>query len=233
MSGDRTVLRPGIPRFAINEVAFPRVSATKGYIEPLKISDIQFSPADNQYCYQFLKSHSGDKRKEVHPINLPESELVTLCEAFDLQIPVLERELADMEQKLVENCSGTGELDLKPNTPQPTEDKTKITPPNPRYGHNEVVYLRESAEVTGCLEAFRIDNLRWSNDIGEWLYVFLIRPRPRRNMTVGDRDDMRRSSTIFYPESQLCQLCEATQLAVEFLERAVARARLRKQSLCA
>jgi len=230
MSTNRTILNPPIPRFAINEVSYSRISATKGFVEPLKIARIEFSPQSNEYQYQFYRGLPGYRSTEVLDFTLLESEMATLCEALVLQVSVLERELEAMRLQQSSNCSTTEPL-VAPDTPQPIRIKTQVIPPKPRFGVNQVVYLKETAEVVGRLEAYRVDGIRW-DDINQWLYVFEIRPRPRRNTTVGDRDDLRRGSVIFYPESQLCLLCEAIPLAVAFLERALTRARLRQQAYC-
>lgn len=226
MSRDRTVVRPTAPTYAINEVVYSRISASKGYIEPLKIAKVSFDPFISEYRYSFYKDKSTI---ELMPITLRSSEVISLCDALDLQISFLQRELTEMEAKLSINCSSEED---PPDTPNPTIVKTKVIPPDPRFGYNEIVYLRETAESVGRLEAYRIDGLRWDSDFGEWVYKFEIRPRPRRNTTVGDRIDLRHVLIIEYPESQLSTLCEVLTLSVTFLRRAVSRAVSRKESFC-
>ena len=231
---DKTVIRPGQPRFSINEIAYARISATKGYIEPLKVSSMQFDASEREYRYSFWK----DMRKTIlepksidfMPITLLETELCTMCEALDIQIVKLQNELSEMETKYNDYCGNMP--DIQPDTPNPLPIKTKIQPPAPRFGIREVVYLKETAEIVGRLEAFRVDDLMWDRASNMWMYYFYMRPRPTRNTTVGDRDDMRRSRTVIYPESQICTLCEVIPLAVAFLERAISSAQFRKDAYC-
>ena len=227
---DRTVLRPVAPRFGINEIVYSGVSATHGYVEPLRIANIDFDVQFGLYRYSFYFGTLVERDKaKLLPITLLESELITLCEALDVQISVLERELSDAQKKLSNFCP---EELIQPAPETPNEKNGITTPKAPRFGYNEVVYLIESAETTGSLEAMRIDNLSWDNSIGEWIYTFRILPRPRRNTTVGDRNDLRRGSIIMMVESQLCKICEALPLVVNFLVVAVNRAKLRRESLC-
>jgi hypothetical protein len=231
---DKTVINPGQPKFAINEITYSQIAAKKGYVEPLKVATIQFDPAARDHRYGFWRDMRrtvvNPEIKDFMPVTLLETELCTLCEALDIQIEVLQKELLDMSQKYEDNCGSVP--DIQPNTPYPVPDKTKIRPPAPRFGIRDVVYLRETAEVVGRLEAFRVDDMIWDTASNMWLYYFYVRPRPSRNTTVGDRDDMRRSRTVIYPESQICTLCEALPLAVSFLENAITSAQFRKEAYC-
>lgn len=235
MANERTVLQPVQPRFAINEIAYPKASAGRGFVEPLKIATVEYDSRHKDNRYSFWRDPHLNKAvpqwsHDRIPITLLESELVTLCEALDIQIGVLHGELTEMQTKLMENCPDGGST--QPDTPRPTEDKGKILPPPARFGVRQVVYLKETAEVVGRLEAYRVDAVEWDNGIKQWFYVFQIRPRPRRNTTVGDRDDLRRGKLIVYPESQLVTICEALPLAVTFLQRALQRAQFRRTAFC-
>lgn len=237
MSGDRTVIRPTKPRYSINEIVYSKISAKKGFIEPFKVANIEFVPSKSQFEYSFFRdaklgsNRFKGKSIEFLPITLLEEELLTLCEALDIHIEVISRDLAAMRTKLEENCiSSDGEE--KPEIATPIRNNNLITPPEPRFGIREVVYLKETAQAVGRLEAMRIDNLKWDKSVNEWLYIFQIRPRPRRNTTVGDREDLRRGSVVAYPESQLCLICEALPVAVNFLEIALQRSQFKRESLC-
>lgn len=234
MPGDRTILRPAQPKFGINEIGYARISATKGYIEPLRIAQISFNVSQNQFEYSFHRNSIGDVRlttdkPQLMPTTLLESEIIGLCDALDIQIQVLERQLTEITDKFDENCQQQQQI---ADPPVASTVKSITQPPRPRFGHGQVVYLRETAETTGRLEAFRIDGFTWDNNLGEWMYFFNIRPRPRRNTTVGDRDDLRRGSVITIPESQLGTICEALTLAVDFMDLAVRRAKSRRTSFC-
>lgn len=230
MGNERTVLRKGKPRFAINETAYARVSATKGFIEPLIIANIEFDPARTEWVYTWNRNTS-DKR-QVSPIKLAENELVTLCEALPIQISVLNRELLGLQTKYAQVCPGTEPavvIDPRSRLVYPGKDG-RVVAPAPRFGVREVVYLRETAEVVGRLESYAITDISWSKT--QWLYSMYIKRRPGRTMTVGDRDDMSRDMTLAYPESELCTVCEALPLAINFMTRAISRAQARLASLC-
>ena len=227
---DRTIIRPVRPRFGINEISYSRVSATHGYVEPLCVAKIDFDVQFGSYRYSFYFGTLVERdNNKLMPITLLETELITLCEALDVQINVLERQLTESQKKMNNFCN---EELIQPASELPDEKNGIVTPKAPRFGYNEVVYLIESAETTGSLEAMRVDSFKWDNNIGEWVYVFRILPRPRRNTTVGDRNDLRRGSIIMMVESQLCKICEALPLVVNFLEVAVSRARFRRETLC-
>jgi hypothetical protein len=231
---DRTILKPLRPRFAIGEVVYSAISAKKGFIEPLTVAKVEFLPARNQYNYSFSDKSRftirGGKKERLMPITLLESELITLCYALDTQISVIQREYDQMSIRLNENCEGQ-EVD-RTAVRKPVRGNGQVVPPNPLYGYNEVVYLTETAQTVGRLEAYKITNFRWDDDVAEWIYEFVIKPRPRRNTTIGDMDDLRRGTVLEYPESMLCTICEAITMARDFLERVINRAVLRKQALC-
>jgi hypothetical protein len=225
---DRTVLRPLAPTYSINEVVYSKASSLKGYIEPLKIYNLEFDPSRNQYRYYFFRSI--DSVDSVLPITLLESEVLNVCGALDNQISVLNREHSDMLAKLYAYCGG--ELVQAADIVNPTYTNEMVSPPRPRFGYNSVVYLRESAEVVGVLESYRVDDIKWDRDNLQWVYFSIIRPRPDKNSTVGDRGDLTHNITLNFIEVQLCTVCEAISLAVSFLSRALSRAQSRRQSYC-
>ena len=225
---DRTVLRPLAPTYSINEVVYSKASSLKGYIEPLKIYNLEFDPSRNQYRYYFFRSISSVD--DVLPITLLESEVLNVCGALDNQISVLSREYNDMFAKLHAHCGG--ELVQAADIVNPTYTNGLVSPPRPRFGYNSVVYLRESAEVIGVLESYRVDDIKWDKDNLQWVYFSIIRPRPEKNSTVGDRGDLTHNITLNFIEVQLCTVCEAISLAVSFLSRALSRAQSRRQSYC-
>lgn len=237
MSSDRTVLRPSSPKFSINETVYILPSAKKGFIEAVVVVGVKFEPSLNEYMYtvdrRFQRTFRGqvvsNEKSTLKPIDVREALLGTLCEVLPVRLSVLERELAEKQKQLTEVCAIPQEI---PVTPQPLEINGLITPVAPRFGFNEVVYLIESAEALGRLESYRIDNLTWDTEINQWVYSFTIRPRPGKNMPVGDRDDMTRTYEIKYEESALCKVCEALPLIVTFLQTAVDRDKARLAAFC-
>jgi hypothetical protein len=225
---DRTVLRPIQPIYSINEVVYSRASSLKGYVEPLKIYNMEFDPSRNQYRYYFFRSI--DVVDGILPITLLESEVLNVCDALDNQIGVLSREYNDMSAKLDAHCGG--ELVEAADIVQPTYNKELVSPPRPRFGYNSMIYLRETAEVTGVLESYRVDDIKWDRDNLQWVYYSIIRPRPEKNSTVGDRGDLTHDTVLSFIEVRLCTVCEAISLAVSFLSRALSRAQSRRQSYC-
>jgi len=227
---DRTIVRPVAPAYQINAVVYSRVSAGKGYIEPLRIAEIAYDTLHRQYRYSFTRSTSPSFPMEgLMPITLLDSEIIGLCGAIDLQVAVLTKELANAQEQLTNNCPTSLE--------QPSQVDLKFVQgqlgvPRPRFGENEVVYLVESAQSVGRLEAYRIDGIRWSTGLLQWLYSFYISKRPGHPTTVGDRDNMLRDHVMEYSESELCMLCEALPMVVSFLQLALTRSQCRQQALC-
>ena len=159
-----------------------------------------------------------------------ESEVLDVCDALDNQISVLEREYSEMSAKLTEHCGG--ESVIPQEIVNPTYNKEKVIPPRPRFGYNSVVYLRETAQTTGNLESYRVDDIKWDKINNQWVYYIIVRPRPERSSTVGDRGDLTHDVVMNFIEFQLCTVCEAISLAVSFLNLALVRARWRRQAYC-
>lgn len=99
---NRTVLKKGAPRFAINETAYIRASSTRGFIEPVFLVGVDFDPGRADYLYTWQNGNGPGSKQS--PVQLYESEIITLCEALDIQISVLTRELSEQQVKLV-RCS--------------------------------------------------------------------------------------------------------------------------------
>lgn len=228
MGADRTVLRKGQPRFGIYETAYLRASATRGFIEPLFIIGIEFDPARNDWVYTWGREFGRNSKPS--PVKVYESELLTVCEALAIQIPVLTRQRAVLQAQMVSTCPN-GATTLTQVAYGENSDGS-VRPPSPLFGYNEVVYLRESAQATGNLEAFRITDIKWNQSLFEWVYYMYIKRRPGRNMTVGDRGDMTREFELSYPESVLCPVCEALPLAISYFDRAINSLTLRYNGLC-
>lgn len=240
MPGDRTVTRPSAPKFSINEIVYLRSAAVRGYIEPLGVSSVRYDPS-GCYIYEFnrefgksiLGSTTGNNfrsfKKNVIRIELAEDQVLTLCEALDFQISYLESELEKLEEKRDSYCDEEAD---KPQKQTPVRHRGLVRPPAPRFGRNDVVYLNESAETTGCLEAYRICAMRWNGTLNEWFYEFEISKRPEKNMVVGDRNEIIRTKNIYKCESELCTFCEVIPLAISFMERSISRARSRRTTHC-
>lgn len=229
---DRTILRPSSPKFGVRETVYARVSATKGYVEPLMVAAIDFSPARNQFLYSFDRQLSPTSpKKDLMPVKLLESEIITMCEAIELQVSVLKRQLDEANAQLTQLCGSSGGIPL-PSVAKPIEGVYITTPPRPRFGYNQVVYLIETAQTTGNLEAYRISNLYWQTQLKQWVYTFHIKPRPGRSTTVGDRDDLSRHSELQFLESALGEVCEVLPLRVQFLTLAYNRAVRRLETFC-
>jgi hypothetical protein len=234
MSDNRTVIRPPAPKFAINEIAYSRVSATKGFVEPLPVFGVEFVPSVGKYKYTFSRElnikHLKPRSVQLISARLYEDQLVTLCEALDIQISVLQRQYDEMNAKYQSACPNGVELYVP--TPVYESARFLVQPPKPRFGYNEVVYLKETSQTTGVLEAFRIKDMVWDTSRNMWLYKFEIKPRPERTMSVGDADNWHRSFIVAYYDVELVVYCEALYYCVQFLDGAVTAAKTRKMTLC-
>ena len=234
MPNDRTILRPPAPKYKIKETVYARASAIRGFLEPLTIANIQFDPSNGYYYYSFRRNPIDPmtqyENPEILPIRLHEHEIIIFCEALDIQISTLERDLNSAVKLYSKQCPNGVPLYIKQ---PPTTDKFGRTqPPPPRFGYNEVAYLIDSATSVGRLEAFRIHDFKFDLNRGEWIYYIQIQPRLERNMTIGDRDDMRHSISMQYHESELSTFCETQLEVVNFLTTALNRARTRKRLHC-
>jgi hypothetical protein len=233
MSENRTVIRPSAPRFAINEIAYSRVSATKGFVEPLPVYGIEFVPSVGKYRYTFsrkLDVNHQNRRVQLIAAKLFEDQLITLCEALDIQISVIQRQYDEMYVKYQAACPD-GVVLYEPVQVYESA-RFMVQPPQPRFGHNDVVFLKETSQTTGVLEAFRIKDMSWDTSRNMWLYKFEIKPRPERTMSVGDADNWHRSYIIAYYDVELSTYCEALYYSVQFLYDAVTAATTRRAALC-
>lgn len=221
---DRTVLKKPQPLFAIGKTAYAKASAARGFLESLKIASVAFDPARRTYFYHWEINKGPAAPHALSPIRLYENELLTICQAAAIQLSVLTRQLAELKEQQKKFCPGPPVVTQQRIT---IEIDGETQAPAPLFGDNEVVYLRETAEVVGRLESYRITSLKWHNEIRQWLYGMFIHRRPGRNMTVGDRGDLTKEFTLSYPESELCTICEALPLAVSYMTQAVAQAQLR------
>lgn len=221
---DRTVLKRPQPLFAIGSSAYARASASRGFLESLKIATVDFDPARRTYVYRWEINKGPAAQHALSPIRLYESELINQCQAVTIQLSVLQRQLAELQAQQKRICPGPPVVTSQRIT---IEINGTTQAPAPLFGDNEVVYLREMAETVGRLESYRITSLKWRNDLKQWLYGMFIHRRPGRNMTIGDRGDLTKEFALFYPESELCTICEALPLAVSYMTQAVAQAQLR------
>ena len=250
MSKDLSILRPNSPKYKINQTVYSRISATKGFMEPLYIHEIELDSALGKWLYIFRRDLDIIPRTEYkygslaynfpvpHPpvvqliaAKLYEDQILTFCEAIIIQISVLQREYNDAVKKFDKACNGTAPEPQSP--PQVYEDaKLQMTAPRPRYGINELIYLLDTAKTVGRLEGVRINDMKWDNTRRQWLYIIHYECRPEHNMTIGDKDNWRRPYDVCYNEGELVSFCEAQAEVVKFLNKALSLAQRRKVALC-
>lgn len=250
MARDLTIYRPDAPKYKNGQTVYSRVSAVKGFIEPLYIHDVEYDSAKGQWLYTFRREAQIEARAEyrygssngptpsLRPIDLIsaklyESQIITYCEAINLQVSVLQREYDDAVALLDSRCGGTTSSHEIPASQRSfTDDKFQTVMPKPMYGVNETVYLLETAQASGRLEPIRISEIKWNSNRNQWSYVFRFEPRPERNMTVGDRGDWKNQYIVIYNENELVPFCVAQSEVVKFLDKALRSAQYRKNSLC-
>jgi len=158
---------------------------------------------------------------------LMEDQILNLHDALDIQINVLTNELALMKEKLILICDGTSQ-DLSERKVINLGNRTM--PPPPRFKRNEVVYLIETSQITGRLEALKINEvIEWNQEIKQWVYSFKIYPRREKNVTVGDRNEILRPYVLEKSENNLCKACEAIPIAISFLEKSINKAKIKRE----
>lgn len=93
----------------------------------------------------------------------------------------------------------------------------------PRYKIGDIVYLIESASL-GELEAYKIGALS-SREAGTWVYQIFIDQRPTvSGQTVEDRFDLRNPTELYFDESEVTDLCDAINLALNNIQGRMNRA---------
>lgn len=235
MPGNRTIIRPSKPKYKINETVYARISATKGFITPLYIHDVELDVANGKWAYVFRVDKRPTQPSEnikLVPGKLYEEQIIRICEALDIQISVLQREFNAATELFQRTCNSTDATSRKPTIKVYEDYKNQVEPPAPRFGFNEVAYLAETAQTVGRLEAYRITDIKWDDGFKQWLYSFQLKPRPEYHMTIGDADNWRRPPKIMLHEIDLCTFCEAQEFVVDFLTEALNRSMRRRISLC-
>lgn len=248
MSKDLSILRPNPPKYKINQTVYSRISATKGYIEPLYVHNVEFDPSNNQWLYSFRRDlniagniinkynlSSNDIQfsptVKLLPVRLHESQIITFCEAIGIQINVLQKEYDDAI-KTFDKCQGSSPIEIE-KTPRVYEDsKFQTSLPKPKFGYNETAYILDTAQVVGRLEPVRISDIQWDDVRKQWVYIIKYEPRPERSMTIGDNDNWSRPYVVGYSEDELIRFCEAQNEVVKFLSNALSIAKRRRTSLC-
>lgn len=97
-----------------------------------------------------------------------------------------------------------------------TTNSTVIDVPKPRFGINQVVYIRESA-LNGYLEPQRITLAFFDPDIGKYWYSFKFKKSTPQTQTVGDINDLKTNGQIQILEDDVCDLPEALIIKRNFL----------------
>ncbi len=88
-------------------------------------------------------------------------------------------------------------------------------PTRPAWGINDLVYLDTSARV-GFLESYRVSNVVRSR--GRWLYTIGVKEKPPAETTLGGMVDLKRSTDLWFDESELVGFHEALLLAQHSLQ---------------
>lgn len=97
-----------------------------------------------------------------------------------------------------------------------TTNNSIIDVPKPRFGINEVVYIRESA-LNGYLEPQKVALAFFDPDISKYWYSFKFSKSTPVTQTVGDIIDLKTKSQIQILEDDVCDYEEALILKRDFL----------------
>lgn len=97
-----------------------------------------------------------------------------------------------------------------------TTNSTVIDIPKPRFGINEIVYIRESA-LNGYLEPHKISLAYFDPDIKKYWYSFKFKKSTPVTQTVGDMVDLKTRNQIQILEDDLCNMEEALVIKRNFL----------------
>jgi hypothetical protein len=97
-----------------------------------------------------------------------------------------------------------------------TSNTNIIDIPKPKFGINQVVYIRESA-LNGYLEPQRVSIAYFDPDIGKYWYSFKFKKSPPVTQTVGDIIDLKTKTQIQILEDDLCEFEEALIIKSNYL----------------
>lgn len=239
------------PKFKLYEIVYSRISAMKGFIEPLVIGSINYENQSNTYEYRWIKnkklseliitgrinhrSIDPPSDKSLSPVRIAEHELIYLCQdddngALQIQKRFIEKELLNASNEILN--SGCDEIDEFPDVEKDKNYDYNDDISSPNWSVGDFVYLRETAESVGRLERFRIDNIEFNNKTGEWVYVFFIKQKPGAVSTVVDRNDLKNNIIISKSESELIDFCDAMAIRILYLNKSLDTVNRRIETLC-
>ena len=96
------------------------------------------------------------------------------------------------------------------------EDKTVIRTPKPKYGINEIVYLRESA-MLGYIESAKVYRLWYDPEFQVTMYAFVFKKSQPTTQIAGDAIDLKSGHSITLPENDLLTYEEALEIKGNYL----------------
>lgn len=117
---NNTIINVPAPKYGIREIVYVRESALLGYLEPLKVEGVQFSPdiGKNFYYFYFRKSQpsvqiAGDAidLKNGKGIQIIEDDLLTYGEALSVKKNALLKELS-LTNSQIESNTGFPTIDV-------------------------------------------------------------------------------------------------------------------------
>lgn len=98
------------------------------------------------------------------------------------------------------------------------DNHTIIKISTPRFGINEIVYLRESA-LLGYLEALKVYNIYYSRAINRNMYVFRFYKSKPSTQIAGDAIDLKSDKNITIVEEELLNYTEALGIVSRSLKK--------------
>lgn len=206
---------PTAPIYRRDDVVFLKESALIGKLESYKITSLK-QIQDGRWVYQVdinkkpphrgLVGDSFDSRTSEPSLYFTEIDFVSVCEALDIIVSRLNKQISSLQSKINSRCE--------------ISDAPILIVGQPRWGIGDEVYFDASARL-GFLQRAKITQ------------IFEVGIQPGSKATrYKYRIDIDRRRNLIFRENELITFCEASQLALESLQRDLVGSEAKRTSLC-
>lgn len=212
---------PLAPLFRRGDTVYLKSSAAIGRLDSFRIGN-SHQVLTGQWVYQIVIAKkpphqqtigdSWDKRTAEPSLHYHEDELVPLCEAIDMGVFELQRQIAAVEAKQIGLCSETE------SDPEPDFD-----PDGPKFEIEELVHFDASARL-GFFMSARITGIF---EIGVQPGSIKTKYSYTTNLQ-GTTSNM----TIFHREDEFIDICEACPKVLSSLNGQLANLLAKRDDLC-
>jgi len=206
---------PSAPLYRRGDTVYLLESAIVGKLDAFKITSIK-QVVDGRWVYEIsigkkppsqgLIGDTYDARISELAIAYLESELVGVCEALNIIVVRLQRQVTNIESKIAGCCP---------------DDDPPTAPGASRWGIGSLVYFDASARL-GFFQCARVTQIR---EIG-------VQPGSRQTRYVYSTDLRNAWDNLVFREDELISFCESATKVLSSVQRDLTNAQAKQGDLC-